>query len=126
MDKQQQTTYLANIYYVLKADGGVDRIEEDAFEEIRRDIGAGYFEKQEAMELADKDGYQLEPVGRWSERIRNLEDMLYAAYCNGVFEKAEKKVVKEFAGRLGIDQRQFDVVRQETRQRYAARKERTG
>ena len=118
MNKQEQVRYLANIYYLLIADGGVDRIEEDVFEEIRRDVGAGYFEKQEAMELARKDGYQVRLVGRWSDRVRNLEDMLFSAYCNGALDVAEKKVVQQCAGQLGIDQRQFAVIQEETKRRY--------
>jgi len=118
MDKKEQVTYLANIYHLLIADGGVDRVEENVFEQIRRDISAGYFEKQEAMALAKKDGFQVQLEGRWSDRIRNLEDMLFSAYCNGVFEKTEKTVVQQYAAQLGIDQRQFGVIQEEAKQRY--------
>ena len=59
-----------------------------------------------------------ELTARWSERIRNLEDMLFAAYCNGVVESAEKKAVVEYARRLGINQKQLDVIKQEAVRRY--------
>jgi uncharacterized tellurite resistance protein B-like protein len=118
MDKEEKVRYLANICYVLLSDGAVDRIEETVLDDIRRELGAGYFERQEAMAMARKEGYQVQMVGRWSERIRNLEDMLFAAFCNGVLDLGEKKVIKDYAGRLGIDQRQLDVVKEETKRRY--------
>ena len=119
MKEEERVRYLANVYYLLISNGGVDRMEEKVFEEIRRDVGAGYFEREKAKEMAQKEGYQVQLVGRWSERVANFEDMLYAAYCNGVFERAEKKAIKEYAGQLGIDQKQFDVIKQETKRRYA-------
>ena len=123
MNKEEKIHYLANIYYVLLADAQVDRIEERVFEEISRDIGAGYFERKDAAERARKPGYQVRPAGRWSQRIRNLEDMLLAAYSNGVMDPAEKKAVKQYAAQVGIDQKQFGVVIQEAKQRYAEFKE---
>jgi uncharacterized tellurite resistance protein B-like protein len=118
MNKEEQTRYLANIYHLLISDGSVDRIEEKVFDEIAREIGAGYFEKRNAMDLAGKGGYQVQLAGRWSERIRNLEDMLFAAYCNDVLERTEKKVITHYAGQVGINQAQFDVIKEETKQRY--------
>ena len=119
MNKEDKVRYLANIYYLLVSDGGLDRIEEDVFDEFRRDLGAGYLERQGAISLAQKEGYRVQLVGRWSERIRNLEDMLFAAYCNGVLERTEKKVIVDYAGQLGIDQRQLDVIKQEAKRRHA-------
>ena len=125
MNKEEKVQYLANIYYVLLADGQVDRVEERVFEEISRDIGAGYFERKDAVERARKPGYQVRPSGRWSQQIRNLEDMLFAAYCNDVMEQAEKEVVRQYAAQLGIDKKQFGLVIQEAKQRYAEFKGKT-
>ncbi len=44
--------------------------------------------------------------------------MLFAAYCNGVFDRTEKKMVTEYAGQLGIDQRQFGIIQEQTKRRY--------
>ena len=123
MNKEEKVQYLANVYYVLLADGQVDRIEERAFDDISRDIGAGYFERKDAMERAQQPEYQVRPMGRWSEQIRNLEDMLFAAYCNGVLDQAEKTAVKQYAARLGIDQKQLTHVVGQTKACYAEFKE---
>ena len=118
MNRQEQVRYLANVYCVLKADGNVQRVEEQAFEVIARDIGAGYFERRRAVELAQPKDYSLQLVGRWSDRIRNLEDMLYAAFCNGIVQKVETGPIKGFAARLGITQEQLDLIKRETKSRY--------
>ena len=123
MNKEEKVQYLANVYYVVLADGQVDRIEERAFDDVSRDIGAGYFERKDAMERAQEPGYQVRPMGRWSEQIRNLEDMLFAAYCNGVLDQAERAAVKQYAAQLGIEQKQLTHVVQQTKQRYAEFKE---
>jgi len=119
MNKEDKIQYLANVYYVLLADGRVDRTEERVFEDISRDIGAGYFERKDAAERARKPGYRVRPAGRWSQRIRNLEDMLFAAYSNGVMDQAEKDPVKQYAAQVGIDQKQFGIVIREAKERYA-------
>jgi uncharacterized tellurite resistance protein B-like protein len=119
MTDDEKAKYLANIYHLLIADGGVDRLEERVFDEIRRDLHAGYLDTQKGKEMARKEGFRVQLVGRWSERVANLEDMLLAAYCNGVFERTEKKVIQDYARPLRIDQKQFDVIKEETKRRYA-------
>jgi len=125
MNDEDRVKYLANIYHLLMADGEVDRLEERVFEEIRRDLHAGYFESSKAKEMAEKEGFQVQMVGRWSDRVANFEDMLFAAYCNGVFEKTEKKAIQRYARQLGINQAQFDLIKQEAKHRYAEFKEKT-
>jgi len=124
MNDEEKAKYLANLYHVVVADGDVDRVEERVFDEIRRDIRAGYLETQKAKEAAGNDGFEAELVGRWSERVANLEDMLFVAMCNGVVDPAEKSVIRQYARRLGIDQPQFDLIQQETKRRYAEFKRR--
>ncbi len=119
MNKEETVRYLSNVYLIVLADGVVERIEERVFEEISREIHADYFERKQAMEMAKTEGLQTDVASRWSDRIRNLEDMLFAAYCNGVLDPAEKKVVLEYASALGIEQRQVDTIRQEAKRRYA-------
>ena len=40
MEDDQRAHYLANIYFLVRADGSVDRLEEKLFERIAKDIGA--------------------------------------------------------------------------------------
>lgn len=119
MNDEEKVKYLANIYHLLVADGDVDRLEERVFEEIRRELVAGYVEMRKAKEMAEKEGFQTQMVGRWSDRIANLEDMLFAAYCNDVLEQAEKKTLQQHARQLDINQGQFDTIKEEAKRRYA-------
>jgi len=119
MNKDERTAYLANIYHALLADGEVARIEEDVFEEISRDIRAGYMERKEAKKLSASGGFTIQSVGRWSDRVRNLEDILFAAFCNDAVDRAEKKLIQVCANQMGINQQQFNVIKEETRRRYA-------
>lgn len=119
MDKEQQVKYLANVYAVLAADGDVDRLEERVFEQISRGIQAGYFERKQALELAGSDGLPAVLDVRWSDQIRNLEDMFFAGLCDDSLESAEKKVIVAFARTIGISQKQLDQIRAESRKRYA-------
>ena len=118
MDKDQQVKYLANIYAVIAADGDVDRLEDRVFEQISRGIKAGYFERKQAQENAVAGGLPAELDSRWSDQIRNLEDMFFAGLCDDSLESAEKKVIVAFARTLGISQKQLDRIRAESRQRY--------
>ncbi len=119
MTGEEKAQYLANIYHALIADGEMDRTEERVFDGIRRDINAGYTETQKAKELAQQEGYQPQLVGRLSDRIANLEDMLFAVCCDGVFDRTEQKVIRQYAKQLGISQAQFDTIKQETKRRHA-------
>lgn len=118
MNKDQQVKYLANIYAVLSADGDVDRTEGRVFEDISRGIQAGYFERKQAMKAADAEELPVQLDCRWSDQIRNLEDMFFVALCDGSLESAEKKVIVSYARTLGISQKQLDQIRVESRDRY--------
>ncbi len=119
MKREESVSYLANIYYLVSSDGSVDRIEERVFEQIAREIDAGYLERKRAKEMIGSSELPTQLPVRWSQRIRNLEDMLFAAYCNGVVDPAEKTVILEYAKQLGINQQQLQVIKQEAKQRYA-------
>ena len=50
--------------------------------------------------------------------MRNLEDMLLAAYCNGVVDAAEKKLIVEFATQVAVNKHQFSVMKSEAKRRH--------
>ena len=120
MKNEEAARYLANIYHVLASDNEVKRAEERLFEAISREIQAGYSARREAMKLAEDQGVQTHVSARWSERIRNLEDMIFVAYSNGVLEPSEKQAIVEYAKHLGIKQQQLDLIKKEVKQRHEA------
>ena len=74
MNAGEKAAYLANLHYVLMSDGSVDRVEERVFQEIAREIGAGYFDRQNAIEAAcetaaEREGAIPGSVQIWAEPV---------------------------------------------------------
>ena len=120
MDKQQAGDYLVNIYAVLASDGDVERSESRVFEVIAKEIGAGFFERKKAIQAYEESKATATLSGRWSDKVRNLEDMLFAAYCNGELAPDEKEIVVAQARVLGIEKEQLTVIKTEAKQRFDA------
>ncbi|MEE3371459.1 MAG: TerB family tellurite resistance protein [Planctomycetota bacterium] len=120
MDKQQTVDYLVNVYAVLAADGEVERSETKAFEVVAKEIGAGFFERKKAIEAYEVSQATATLNGRWSEKVRNLEDMLFVAYCNGVLAPDEKEIIVTQARVLGLEKEQLAVIKTEAKQRFEA------
>ena len=118
MDNEAKIQYLANIYHLVRADGQVKTTEEDVMETVAKGIGVGYLETRKALDLSmEKDFATVNPK-RWSDRIRNVEDMLLVAYADHKLSSTEKQVLGEFANKLGISQKQFDMIKEETKGRF--------
>ena len=119
MKREETVGYLANVYAVVAADGKVDRLEERMFEDIAREIGAGYLERKQAIEKAGKEGMPVQLALRWSDQIRNLEDMLFVGYCDGTLDPSEKQVIVNYANFLNISQEQLSVIRDAAKRRFS-------
>jgi uncharacterized tellurite resistance protein B-like protein len=117
MTSDEKIQYLANIYYVVKVDGEVERVEENMFEEVAKGIDAGYFERSRAKEMMEKEGFAIRYPKRWSDRIRSMEDMLLVAISNEKLHKLEKKIMTDYAKNLDIDQKQMNLITKETKAR---------
>ncbi|MCP4710737.1 MAG: hypothetical protein GY869_19095 [Planctomycetes bacterium] len=118
MDNEAKIQYLANIYHLVRSDGRVGTREEDVMEAVAQGIGVGYLETRKALDLSmEKDFVTVNPK-RWSDRIRNVEDMLLVAYADGKLSSVEKQVLVGFANKLGISQKQFGIIKEETKDRF--------
>ena len=118
MEKEDQVKYLANVYHILLADGQVDPVETRVNDAIAREIGAGYFERKAAQQSAEGEQFEFQYLDRWSDRLRNLEDILFAAFCNGVTEPSEKTQIKTYLKPLRIKQEQLDLMISQAKQRH--------
>ena len=118
MDNEAKIQYLANIYYLVRADGQVGASEEDVMEAVAEGMGVGYLETRKALDKSMEKGFAVGYPKRWSDRIRNLEDMLLVAYADYKLSSVEKGVLGEFAHKLGISQKQFDLIKEETKERF--------
>ncbi len=120
MKREETVDYLANLYAVVLADGVVERPEERVFEAVAREIGAGYLERKQAIARASEERLPIRLDLRWSDQIRNLEDMLLVGYCDGSLDPTEKQVIVDYAKFLGITQSQLSAVREDAKRRFAA------
>jgi len=117
MTEQEQVQYLANIFHVARADGRVDVVEDSLAEQIANDIGAGYLQTRNALDLSAAKHFHVTFPKRLSERIRNLEDMLFLAYGDRELHGMEKKIIVDFAKQIGLNQKQGNIIQKEAKAR---------
>jgi uncharacterized tellurite resistance protein B-like protein len=124
MTQAEQIQYLANIYYLARSDGRFEVEEDYLLQEIAKGIGAGYLETRKALDMSMAEGFEVKFPARFSDRMRNLEDMLMVAYYDNTIQQMEKKIIVSYSKHLGIDQREFDIIKSEIKQRLAEFKKR--
>ena len=90
MTKKDNVTNLANVAAISAVDGKVTPEEGGAIQSIQKEIGAEETDLQRALTTVAKGNYNITPTGRFSERIQNLEDMVFVAISDGKFSKEEK------------------------------------
>lgn len=112
--------YLANIMAVARADGILSPQEEAAIGEICAEIRARKKDISRAESLVSNTDYKLTPVGRYSEQIRNIEDMIFTSLSDGKLEASERSVIVAFAKQIGIAQQQINRILSEAKSRAHA------
>jgi len=117
MTEAEQIQYLANVYFVARSDAKVEGVEDKSIEQMAKDIGAGYFQTRKALDMASEADFKVVFPARLSERIRNMEDMLFVAGRDVKLEEVEKEIIVDFARKIGVNQKQVDIIRRETRAR---------
>jgi hypothetical protein len=117
--KEFFVNYLANVVMVSHIDGHVAPEEEQAIEMIRCGIGAGQAELKQAVEKVKRVEHVITPVGRFSDRVRNFEDMLLMALIDNELVLPEKTEVLAFAKTIGLSQDQINIILSETRKLIA-------
>jgi len=117
MTQNEQIQYLANIYYLARADAQFEVEEDYLLQDIAKGIGAGYLETRKALDMSMADGFKIKFPARLSERIRNLEDMLLVAYYDKKLHEMEKKIILTYAKHLDISKEQFETIQNETKKR---------
>ena len=111
-------SYLANLITIASADGSVSKKEEAAVERVCNEINAKKTDLEEAKKISKKGHYLVTPVGRYSERIRNLEDMIFVALSDNDLSDSEKKVILPFAKAIGAKQEQINTILSESITRF--------
>jgi tellurite resistance protein len=112
--------YLANVIHIVRADAQLSAAEVAALATVVADMGAKKKEHRDAESLAGQPTFQVRPVGRYSEQIRNIEDMVFVAVADGDYGQTEKASIVEFARQLGLTQEQVDRMASDARVRAAS------
>lgn len=120
MTSSDLVQYLSNVIRVVRADSQLTPAEETALATVVADMGAQKKEVKEAERLASQSDFQVKAVGRYSEQIRNIEDMVYVALADGDLGESEKTTIVELAQQLGVTQDQVDRIASESQARATA------
>jgi uncharacterized tellurite resistance protein B-like protein len=118
MPSKEFVSYLANLMMISKADGSVSKEEQAAIARVYKEIKANKTDLEEAKTITEKGDYQVTPVGRYSERIRNLEDMIFVALSDSALSDTEKSLIRSFARETGAKQEQIDTILSEAVARF--------
>jgi len=108
-------TYLANIIKISRMDGEFTPEEQKAVEDILRRLGAKEKDLREALRYVARNGHTMTPVGRFSDKIRNLEDMLFVAVVDGDLSTDEKNEMLVFVKKIDITKDQVRTLLVETK-----------
>ncbi len=106
----EKIRYLANIIMIARADGKLSSKETTALEQIQKKIKARKTELNKAYKMAEEPDCILTPVGNWSDKISNLEDMMYMSAVDGEVDNQEKVLIVEFAKTIQITQNQLNFI----------------
>jgi len=122
MTKDEIIQYIANVALISAIDGKLSPLETEAVESVRNQLGASASDLQQALTTAVQGNYQPCPIGRFSDKIRNLEDMIFVSMVDGDFAKSEKSEVVSFAKSIKVTQDQLTEMLSETRRRVLSQK----
>ena len=107
--------YLKNIASITAVDGQLGPCEAKAIEQVRGKIGATEFDLCKALTAAEEKNYQIVPTGRFSDKVRNLEDMIFVSFADGDFAGPEKNEVLSFAKSIKVTQDQLAQILSESK-----------
>ena len=115
MSNSDQITYIANVFAIAQADSKVTEKEQSAIALVCQKNGLSEGDAQAATHLVQAGDYSITPVGRFSNTIRNLEDMLLVAMIDGDLANEEKKAMLAFAKAVKLSQGQINTIVAETK-----------
>ncbi len=122
MTKEEKLLYLSNVVFVAGTDHVISEAEAEAIEIVRQQMGASQGDLKKALHAVSHGHYQLKPCGRFSAKVRNLEDMILVAISDGEISKSEKPEILSFAKTIKISQDQITEILSEAKLRMKSQK----
>lgn len=117
MESHEREAYLLNLVGIVTVDGVLTEVEESLLERVRAHIGATKGQLARAVKNAQPGSIDLTALGRLSDRIRCVEDMIEAASADGELAAVEREVLTEAVRALGLTQGHVDVMVREAKAR---------
>ena len=122
MTREEMVLYLANMISISGVDKEISSNEGEAIESVRQEIGASESDLKKALNAVAGGGFRITPIGRFSDKVRNLEDMFFTAISDGDISKSEKPELLAFAKELKITQGQLSEILSESKVRFKSQK----
>ena len=119
MDKALIPHYMANILAVARSNNIIGDAQRTCIDKICSDIGGKKADMKAAEKLAESAEYIPKPVGRLSDKVSNIEDMIYVALADGNLEEAEIDAIIPFINLVGLSQDIVDLMVAEGQARVA-------
>lgn len=107
---EEKKQYLANIIHMARADGKFTNDETNTIELIQKSIGAKKAELNQAYQLSENPEFQIRLVGHFSDKIKNLEDIILVSLIDGNIDESEKSILLDVARKIQITQDQFQLI----------------
>ena len=107
--------YLANIIKMSQTDGKLNPKAQAALKEVCKRLMVDNKTLKAAAGAVSGGGHVLMPVGRFSDKVRNLEDMLYVALVDGEFSEAEREEIQGFVEKIDVTEQQVQTILMETK-----------
>ena len=120
MKREERVLYLGNVISVSAADREITPSEGRVIEDIRLEIGAEKNELGEAIQSVSEGTHRMTPVGRLSDKIRNLEDMIHVSLSDGELSDSERSEILSFAKRIDVSQGQINQILGEAKGRMTS------
>lgn len=105
--------FLANIVFVVHADGKLSAGELGQLESIRTEFRFKKGDLNAASRLVESGNHKVTPVGTFADQVRNLELMLRVAYADDDLDEREDSLISDFCKTVGIYQNQLEQLRGE-------------
>jgi rRNA maturation endonuclease Nob1 len=110
LKNDQLITYISNIIYVARIDGKISASETKAIDEIQKRLGVKKSDLNKATQKAESPDFKINLVGHFSDKIKNLEDIIYVALIDGELDEKEKLLFIEATSDLKINSEQIDII----------------
>jgi uncharacterized tellurite resistance protein B-like protein len=122
MTDEEKLLYLSNVVFIAGTDHVISEAEAKTIEIVRQQIGASKNDLKKALHAVNHGKHQLTPFGRFSAKVRNLEDMIFVAISDGEISKSEKPEILSFAKTIKISQDQIRDILSEAKLRMNSQK----